>query len=47
LAVVAGSIQKDRAEKEERVEECRRKRLGGMSLEIVGSDWEECKTLWE
>jgi hypothetical protein len=30
--------QRNRTQREERVEECRKKRLGGMSLAIVGSD---------
>jgi hypothetical protein len=48
LAVVAGIIQRNRAEKkEEKVEECRKEQLGGMSLAVVGNDWEECKTSWE
>jgi len=47
LAIVARSTQRDRVEKEEKVEECMKEQLGGMSLVVVGNDWEECKTLWE
>jgi hypothetical protein len=47
LAVVAGNIQRNRAKRKEKVEECRKEQLRGMSLVVVGNDWEECKTLWE
>jgi len=47
LAIVARSIQRDRVEKEEKVGECMKEHLGGMSLVVVGNNWEECKTLWE
>jgi hypothetical protein len=38
LAIVVGNIQRDRAKREERVEECKKKRLQGMSLALVGND---------
>jgi ABC-type methionine transport system ATPase subunit len=47
LAIVARSIQRDKAKREERIEECMKKQLGGMLVAIVGTDWEECKTSWE
>jgi len=47
LAIVARNTQRDRAEKEEKVEECMKEQLGGMSLVVVGNDLEECKTSWE
>jgi hypothetical protein len=38
LVVVARSIQRDKAQKEERVEECRKKQLGEISVVVVGND---------
>jgi hypothetical protein len=43
LTIVAENTQRDKVEREEKVQECRRKRLREMLLAIVQSDWRNAK----
>jgi hypothetical protein len=42
LAIIARSTQRDRGQRKEKVEECRRKGLGGMSLAASGRNAKLC-----